>query len=79
MILERIERKIRAHLNKLNKEGRSEARRAGKRRTSVGTEDTAVNCHRHSTQQSNQHPMQVGERVCFQGALLLWSNNKMQL
>ena len=43
MILERIERKIRAHLNKLNKEGRSEARRAGTRITSVGTEDTAVN------------------------------------
>ena len=43
MILERIVRKRRAHLHKLNKAGRSEARRAGMRRTSVGTEDTAVN------------------------------------
>ena len=30
-------------LYKLNKEGRSEARRAEMRRSSVGTEDTAVN------------------------------------
>ena len=43
MILEKIVRKRRAHLHKLNKAGRSEARRAGMRRTSVGTEDTAVN------------------------------------
>ena len=43
MILERIVRKRRAHLPKLNKAGRSEARRAGMRRTSVGTEDTAAN------------------------------------
>ena len=43
MTLERIVRKRRAHLHKLNKEGRSEARRAGTRITSVGTEDTAVN------------------------------------
>ena len=43
MTLERIVRKRRAHLYTLNKAGRSEARRAGMRRTSVGTEDTAVN------------------------------------
>ena len=43
MILERIVRKRRAHLYKLNKVGRSKARRAGMGRTSVGTEDTAVN------------------------------------
>ena len=43
MILERIVRKRRAHLHKLNKVGRSEARRAGMRKTSVGTEDTVEN------------------------------------
>ena len=52
MILERIVRKRRAHLHKLNKAGRSEARRAGMR-TSVGTEDTAANWRRHSTPQSS--------------------------
>ena len=43
MILERTVRKRRAHLHKLNKVGRNEARRAEMRRSSVGTEDTAVN------------------------------------
>ena len=43
MILEKIVRKRRAHLHKLNKVGRNEARRAEMRRSSVGTEDTAVN------------------------------------
>ena len=43
MILERIVRKRRINLHKLNKAGRSEARRAGTRKTSVGTEDTAAN------------------------------------
>ena len=43
MILEKIVRKRRAHLHKLNKAGRSEARRAGMRKTSVGTEDTVEN------------------------------------
>ena len=43
MTLEKIVRKRRAHLYKLSKVGRSEARRAGMRRTSEGTEDTAVN------------------------------------
>ena len=43
MILDRTVRKRRVHLHKLNKAGRSETRRAVMRRTSVGTEDTAVN------------------------------------